>query len=729
MHWVKHDGSGFETARGMVDNAHISKQFVTSVIDGKVLADVSLLAFRDPRHFKAGELHWHKELWATLIHDTDSERFAEVLDWIHNFVSVQTFFTHYHGSYKGVEYNCSYPPARVFLNHLSCEPFAQYISDTILDRLASGAISIWGKVGECFPPHLVMPLTVEPSKPRLCNDNRFLNLWIADRPFRLDSLHDLPKYVNKDFYQTICDDKSGYDHIFLTPDSHTYFGFQWSGWFFVSCCIPFGWKSSAYIYYTTGLVASHYLRSLNIPSSLYIDDRHNSQLSFAQRALPPVYQSLSSADDINFALANAAIFITCHTLVSLGYFIGLGKSSLTPSKTVPYLGFISDSQKQAFTLLPHKKQKFITLIKETLHSKNLDLTTLQRLSGKCISMALAVPGARLFTNEINFATSRATRSSRPIAISKSLREEIQHWLFLETWSGILPWRSERHAHIKLYSDSSSYAWGGVLSPGAIEANIYDYWDMSTLEGDIATKETLALNNVLLASGDVIRDAWVDAFVDSQVLIHSWNRQGSRSRSLIAALKTLFRTIMDLNIDLHLFYVISSQNPADVPSRRLDLQDSKLSPTLWALVQSLYGGAKGHSIDLMARPSNAQADLLGNRLPFFSERLLPETAGVNVFSQSPSLSFPELFENPYVFPPICLIPHVFKYLNSLRLSYTLVVPDLCPRQFWWPLLITSCSSRHMLAVKGSTGALLTPSKNGFTDRLPIPWDLWSFRIAN
>ena len=47
-----------------------------------------------------------------------------------------------------------------------------------------------------------------------------------------------------------------------------------------------------------------------------------------------------------------------------------------------------------------------------------------------------------------------------------------------------------------------------MSPGAIEANIYDYWDIPTLEDDIATKETLTLNNVLLASVDVIRDSWV-----------------------------------------------------------------------------------------------------------------------------------------------------------------------------------------------------------------------------
>ena len=440
-----------------------------------------------------------------------------------------------------------------------------------------------------------MPLTVEPTKPRLCNDNRFLNLWIQDRPFSLDSVQHLPKYALPNFFQTVCDDKSGYDHIQLSVDSRTFFGFEWGGWFFVSCCIPFGWKSSAYIYHSTGLVASHYLRSLGIPSSLYIDDRHSSQLSFPNGCLPVAYQNLPSQDSIYLALANAAIFVTCFILSSLGYLIGLEKSTLAPCKQVPYLGFISDSEKKAFILLPHKKEKFLILLKQALSSETIDLVTLQRLGGKCISMALAVPGARLYTNEINLALACAVRSSRPVKLSGPLRQELEHWLFLETWYGFLPWRSEKHSQFRLFSDSSSFAWGGVLSPGAININICDYWEPRVIGADIATKETLALNNVLQSFGDTVRNSWVDAFVDSQVLLHSWNRRGSRSHSLVDALKCLFETTMNLNVDLHVHFVPSPENPADPPSRRLSFQDSKLSPATWGMVQDLYGGPKGHSI--------------------------------------------------------------------------------------------------------------------------------------
>ena len=701
--------------------------FISSVIAGEAFADASLLAFRDSSSFRAGELHRHIDQWDKLFQSSD-HNLSEVLDWIHNFIHVDKFFTDYKGSHKGVNYNCERPPAPIFANHPSCKAFAQFISDTLIERLASGAISK-GKVGECPPPRLVMPLTVEPTKPRLCNDDRFLNLWTQNRPFKLDSVQHLPKYVLPGFFQIVCDDKSGYDHIQLSVDSRTFFGFEWGGWFFVSCCIPFGWKPSAYIYHSTGLLASHYLRSLGIPSSLYIDDRHSSQLSFPNGCLPVAYQNLPSQDSINLALANAAIFLTCFILSSLGYFIGLYKSTLVPCKQVPYLGFISDSEKQAFILLPHKKKKFLTLLKQALSSESIDLVTLQRLGEKCISMVLAVPGARLYTNEINLALSRAVRSSRPVKLSGPLRQELEHWLFLETWNGFLPWRSEKHCHFRLFSDSSSFAWGGVLSPGAITVSTSDHWDSSVIGADIATKETLALNNALQSFGNTVRNSWVDAFVDSQVLLHSCNRRGSRSHSLVTALKCLFQTTMHLNVDLHVYYVPGPENPADSPSRRLSFQDSRLSPKTWDLVQILYGGPKGHSVDLMARASNVQTDLSGKPLPFFSESPLVNALGVNVFAQSPNLYRPEIFSNPCVFPPICLIPKVFKYLNSLKLPYTLVVPDVIPRRFWWPLLLSACSSSSLLASKGASGVLLTPSRDGILGDRPIPWDLWVFRISN
>jgi hypothetical protein len=264
---------------------------------------------------------------------------------------------------------------------------------------------------------------------------------------------------------------------------------------------------------------------------LYIDDRHTGELILPS-LLPTAYQELASAFERHMAAASAAIFFVCYTLVSLGYFIGLDKSVLFPRQVVPYLGFDIDSREQAFRILPTKREKFCSLLRSVLSSSFIDQKTLQRLCGKCNSLSLVVPGACMFTNEINLAISIVARSSRPISLVGPLRAEIESWAFLENWRGSLPWRSEFHHQLVLFSDASSSGWGGLLNPGALSVCIRDYWQHTHSTLDINSKEILALANVLDSFSSTISNSWVDAFTDSQVLLQSWSRQGAKSPNVI-----------------------------------------------------------------------------------------------------------------------------------------------------------------------------------------------------
>ena len=321
-----------------------------------------------------------------------------------------------------------------------------------------GAISLRGKVGASEPPYLVLPLTVEPTKPTLCHNARFLNLLMVYMPFSLDSLTHLPQYVGWDTYQTVLDDQSGYDHFLLTEDSREFFEIQWGGWHFVCNTLLFGWKISPYVYHSTGLLASNFFRSIGIPCSLYIDDRHNDQLQVSYSHGP--YADLPSLDACNLAATKTAIFSVAYFLINLGYFLGLSKSVLEPRRIVPYLGFLSDSSLQVFHLIAATREKFVALVRQVLSCSRVSVKTLQKLAGKCVSLSLAVPGAILFTREMNNAIAKGLRSGKQVQIYDALRDEIAHWLFLENWDDPLPWRDERHFRVALVTDASSSGWGG-----------------------------------------------------------------------------------------------------------------------------------------------------------------------------------------------------------------------------------------------------------------------------
>ena len=146
LQWTDISGSVIDGAQGMANNAHSSDDDIAQVLQGNLLTDMTRLVFRDPDHFRAGELHRHATQWNTLLDNLNDERFSEVRDWIANGVEVTKFFKPFKGSYKGRNYERSSPPPCILPNHPLCKPFALFISHTLQDRLRSGAISLWGKV-------------------------------------------------------------------------------------------------------------------------------------------------------------------------------------------------------------------------------------------------------------------------------------------------------------------------------------------------------------------------------------------------------------------------------------------------------------------------------------------------------------------------------------------------------------------------------------------------------
>lgn len=100
-------------------------------------------------------------------------------------------------------------------------------------------------------------------------------------------------------------------------------------------------------------------RSLGVPCSQYIDDRHIGQL---------VTSSACNWSDIQ--KAEAAAYIAISILTLLGYTLALSKSCLNPSRTVKFLGYISNSNLCAFTLPADKKSKFRDLKRRHLSLRN-----------------------------------------------------------------------------------------------------------------------------------------------------------------------------------------------------------------------------------------------------------------------------------------------------------------------------------------------------------------------
>ena len=70
------------------------------------------------------------------------------------------------GNFKGQAYSSEYPPPIIINKSPTNAKFYQFVSDCIIQWVTAGVIVVWGPVDCVMPPNLVLPLTIELSKPR-----------------------------------------------------------------------------------------------------------------------------------------------------------------------------------------------------------------------------------------------------------------------------------------------------------------------------------------------------------------------------------------------------------------------------------------------------------------------------------------------------------------------------------------------------------------------------------
>ena len=152
------------------------------------------LRFRNPDDFQARSLHAQPAIWEKLLSNV-SHKHVDFMDVIKELVNVEQFLTHFKVDFKGKSFDSDQPPSdRVGKLQVLCPVFGFYFYYHIAMGVGRGLVGL----GRDWSGLTTLPSPsphVEPSKPRLCLDERYLNLWIKDLPFKLDHLSDLPRYV------------------------------------------------------------------------------------------------------------------------------------------------------------------------------------------------------------------------------------------------------------------------------------------------------------------------------------------------------------------------------------------------------------------------------------------------------------------------------------------------------------------------------------------------------
>ena len=82
------------------------------------------------------------------------------------------FFQHFKGQFREKSYDSATPPKMRLENSKICDKFDNFISSTVLERVANGSLVIWGKE-ECEPYIFSCPSQLNLQNPECAMTNDF----------------------------------------------------------------------------------------------------------------------------------------------------------------------------------------------------------------------------------------------------------------------------------------------------------------------------------------------------------------------------------------------------------------------------------------------------------------------------------------------------------------------------------------------------------------------------
>ena len=135
-----------------------------------------------------------------------------------------------------------------------------------------------------------------------------------------------------------------------------------------------------------------------------------------------------------------------------------------------YLGIECESLEVVFRVPVDKVQKMQLRVRSALNDGYATTSTLERIAGKCTSMAVAIRPACLWTTCMFSQLAKSARNCRPenrvsFDANPELAGEFLQWSELKATTHQGPWFKARHSTVALQvgaTDASSNAVGGII---------------------------------------------------------------------------------------------------------------------------------------------------------------------------------------------------------------------------------------------------------------------------
>ncbi len=273
---------------------------------------------------------------------------------------------------------------------------------------------------------------------------KHLNDDVSYHHFKMASLQHALDLLTQGDYMAVIDWKFAYFSCPVDIAYRKFLTFFWKGTRLCFTCLPNGLSSAPRIFTKITKPIFAVLRRkghMNVP---YIDD-----IFLASRTLVSCRQNV--VDTVELSL-------------DTGFVVHPGKSSLEPSQSVTFVGFVINSRLMEVKLTTKKALKLKKAATAVLELTSVPILQVSQLTGMMVAAFPGVLFGPLFYRRLDNEKNRALRNAKGnydthMCISAQSNTDLRWWTDnIETTSKPI---HQSKPHIVIQSDASLSAWGGV----------------------------------------------------------------------------------------------------------------------------------------------------------------------------------------------------------------------------------------------------------------------------
>lgn len=406
-------------------------------------------------------------------------------------------------------------------------------------------------LGAVPKPNSSVRLILDLSSPRYCS----INDGIAQEDYsvtysKFDDAINLIRNIGPSCFIFMA--KVDIQHAFrlcpVRPQDWPLLGSAWNGRYFFELRLPFGSRSSPFIFNTFADALWWILSTLFGIKSLihYLDDFFLANSSEASCAL--------DKDTI------LAVFEALGVPVSLDKLVG-------PSQIITYLGIEIDSRLGIIRLPEEKLKELLSLLEKWLHQKKCTKRELLSLIGKLSFACKVVKPGRMFLRRLIDLSTTVERLHHHIYISAETKADIAWWYeFLNPWNGICVMQEEPvlASELQLFTDAALH-----VGFGAVFGNkwLSGEWSKNLLPLPIAQKELFAVFVAISTWRNQLANKQIKLSTDNTAVVEVWTIGSTKDPTMLKILRALFFLCAQSNINLTVSHIAGKKNVlADLLSR-------------------------------------------------------------------------------------------------------------------------------------------------------------------